>query len=232
MDAKTHKRPVTRQVTKGIIYCATNRANGKKYVGQTTKDLGTRKNQHKNRTNNGKSKFNNAILKYGFDAFDWEVLEEADISRLSDLEKEYIAQYDSYKSGYNTTTGGCDLYEMSAESRKKMSAAKQGCVPWMKGKKHSEETKKKISAAGKGRTPWNKGKKSTQEPEMDAKTHKRPVTRLKAVLDMLQNYPDIDTFEGDIDGLKVRISFRHQEESQEYKQEKTEEIDYRFMSAG
>lgn len=33
----------------------------------------------------------------------------------------------------------------------------KGCIPWNKGKSHSELTRKKISLATQGRIPWNKG---------------------------------------------------------------------------
>ena len=52
----------------------------------------------------------------------------------------------------------------SEETRRKMSEAKKGNVPWNKGKHHSEETKRKLSEANKGKhnspeTEFKKGHK-------------------------------------------------------------------------
>lgn len=49
----------------------------------------------------------------------------------------------------------------SEETRKKMSEAKKGYIPWNKGKHHSEETKKKLSEMFKGihRSPNTEFKK-------------------------------------------------------------------------
>ena len=40
---------------------------------------------------------------------------------------------------------------------------KKGCVPWNKGKKHSEETKKKISKSKIGKPSWKKGIPCSEE---------------------------------------------------------------------
>ncbi len=58
----------------------------------------------------------------------------------------------------------------SEETKRKISEAKKGQVPWMKGRHHSDESKRKISEANvgnappktafkKGHTPWHKGTK-------------------------------------------------------------------------
>lgn len=51
----------------------------------------------------------------------------------------------------------------SEESRKKMSDAKKGRIPWNKGKKASEESRKKMSEAKKGKPSSFKGKKMSEE---------------------------------------------------------------------
>ena len=60
----------------------------------------------------------------------------------------------------------------SEETRKKMSEARKGQIPWIKGKHHSEETRRKISKATKGEKnpnfgkhpiPWNRGIPRTEE---------------------------------------------------------------------
>ena len=72
---------------KGIIYKATNKKNGKVYVGQTTNTLERRKRGHKDRAKNTNynSHFHNAIRKYGFDVFKWEIIGESyDIDMLNE----------------------------------------------------------------------------------------------------------------------------------------------------
>ena len=63
-----------------LIYKATNIKNNKVYIGQTVKPLSYRISEHKHRFNNTNShnKFYNAIKKYGWDNFIWEIIEESD----------------------------------------------------------------------------------------------------------------------------------------------------------
>ena len=89
-----------------IIYKATNKIDGKCYIGQTIKGLKRRKQEHSNAKDG--CYFHNAIHKYGFDNFEWEVIEECDSKEeLDEMEFHYIKQYDSFKpNGYNLTLGG------------------------------------------------------------------------------------------------------------------------------
>jgi predicted GIY-YIG superfamily endonuclease len=56
----------------GLIYKATNKVNGKSYIGLTTQDFETRKNQHiYNALNNfSTGVFAKAIIKYGQENFE------------------------------------------------------------------------------------------------------------------------------------------------------------------
>jgi len=66
----------------GIIYTATCIANGKVYVGQTTRILEKRLKEHfklaRSSTAKYKSYFCKALSKYGKDSFVWEVIDKAD----------------------------------------------------------------------------------------------------------------------------------------------------------
>ena len=101
---------------KGIIYVYFNKAKYEKegiekyYVGQT---VGTME-QRAGKDGRGyrifdetcNSKFARSIRKWGWNAFEGRILEEVDEEDLNELEKFYIKYFDSYKNGYNTTSGG------------------------------------------------------------------------------------------------------------------------------
>lgn len=91
-----------------IIYKVTNKVNGKVYIGQTIRTLEQRKWQHLDAAKNGcKTHFYNAIRKYGEDSFVFEILDEASsVQELNELERYYIAKFDSIKNGYNMVDGG------------------------------------------------------------------------------------------------------------------------------
>ena len=94
-----------------LIYKATNIQNNKVYIGQTVKSLSQRKSEHKHRFlyADTHTKFYNAIKKYGWDNFIWEVVEESidwTQDELNSKEKYYIQLYNSIEDGYNTLSGG------------------------------------------------------------------------------------------------------------------------------
>lgn len=93
----------------GVIYCIENKINGKKYVGQTIRDLEDRINAHF--YNSNKRDLNmaitKAIKKYGIDNFKWYILEDGIPKELlNEKEVYYIKDYDTYFNGYNLTIGG------------------------------------------------------------------------------------------------------------------------------
>lgn len=87
----------------GVIYKATCLQTGKCYIGQT-KNFKKRKSQHE--TAKDDYVFHKAIRKYGKDSFVWEILEECPYNQLNEKEIYWIATYDSYNNGYNSTQGG------------------------------------------------------------------------------------------------------------------------------
>jgi len=91
----------------GNIYCAHCIPTGKKYIGQTVKNyLKYRITEHFADCVNYNHKFANALKKYGRNGFIWGIIEECDINLLNDREIYWIEKYDTFNSGYNTTTGG------------------------------------------------------------------------------------------------------------------------------
>lgn len=92
-----------------IIYKVTNLTNDKVYIGKTITKLSKRKAGHYASVKNGNSvtNFHNALKKYPKKSFIWELLDTANsLEELDLLEVKYIEQFDTYKTGYNMTTGG------------------------------------------------------------------------------------------------------------------------------
>lgn len=87
------------------IYKATNKVNGKIYIGRTT-NLDRRIEEHHSDARNGsKMKFHDAIREFGQGKFVWEVIETTNTKRKArSLENGYIVSLESYKEakGYNT----------------------------------------------------------------------------------------------------------------------------------
>lgn len=99
------------KICQGWVYYIKNKINGKMYIGQTI-HFKRRKRQHFNREETC-SALKRAFDKYGinnfemlpivtFKAINYKVCKAV----LNELEKFYIAKYDTYKNGYNSTTGG------------------------------------------------------------------------------------------------------------------------------
>lgn len=92
-----------RNSNKGCIYLITNTISLNQYVGLTTRGIEKRFKEH-SRAN---STIGNAIRKYGEDVFTIEIIKECkDYADLIKSECEMIAKYDTYRNGYNNTTGG------------------------------------------------------------------------------------------------------------------------------
>lgn len=91
------------------IYKITCNETGKCYIGQSI-DIENRWIQHICRAKYEieNNKFYNAMRKYGYENFTYEVIEECDKSQeiLDERERYWIEYYDSYENGYNSTRGG------------------------------------------------------------------------------------------------------------------------------
>ena len=92
------------------------------------------------------------------DSNSWEVRE---IYWISKLRKDGHALTNMAKGG----AGGSGHlgHKHSPETKRKMSLAKQGYIPWMKGKHHSEKSLIQMSNSLKGKPGPNKGKAMSQE---------------------------------------------------------------------
>jgi hypothetical protein len=98
----------------GIIYCYTNKQNGKKYIGQTIRPLARHK-QHCNNSTKERAVWNKVLERYGIENFTYEVLaiccaESKDKvhEKLNARERFYINLFRStiQENGYNIAKGG------------------------------------------------------------------------------------------------------------------------------
>lgn len=130
-----------------VIYKATNVVTGKFYIGKTIQSLKKRRYVHEWSAARGekargyKSKFYNALRKYGSGSFQWKIIDTANtLEELNKKERRYIAELDSIKRGYNISPGGAGgdnftNHPNKEEIRLKISRATTGI-------KRSEEFKK------------------------------------------------------------------------------------------
>jgi group I intron endonuclease len=141
----------------GIIYRAKCLSSNKSYVGQSTKTLEERQKYHFAARNCSDTALSRAIRKYGWDNFVWEILHQnVPDKALDDLEKQEIKQFNSFKNGYNLTSGGQGSRRLSEKTKNLIS--KNNARYW-KNKEFSEEHKENLKNNHKGTT----GRKHTTE---------------------------------------------------------------------
>lgn len=136
-----------------IVYKATNIVTGASYIGVTTRGLAERRSQHKSAALKHKRPgiaFHNAIRKYGFDAFRFEVMKE--FVKYEDALAYEIEMIAKLCPRYNSTVGGQGAlgYRHTPENIAKMSASKKGQPGYWKGKKllpHVVENLRKVHAS-------------------------------------------------------------------------------------
>ena len=136
-----------------IVYCHTNKINGKKYIGITCQTVNERWGRHGEKYKS--RKFGNAIRKYGWENFTHEILFTGlSANKAKEIEKELIEKYNTFgKNGYNSTKGGDGVagFKFSEKSRKKMSNSAKNRTD---DRSKSEEYKKSrsIICKSKGQT--------------------------------------------------------------------------------
>lgn len=147
------------------VYCVTNAANGKKYIGITV-DPDSRWWEHKNKAKNGGGfALHQAIRKYGENNFIFEII--CCTKNREDLKQLEIMLIEEYNTscftghGYNMTKGGDNSSSIGTCTARETSTGKSlGRVPledprWSSGEivpanlghRHSEISKKRMSEA-------------------------------------------------------------------------------------
>lgn len=178
-----------------IIYLIRNKINGKSYVGQTIRSVKQRWAEHVKSAQRSVSRcgLQAAIRKYGHDKFDVSILQEcSSLDELSDAERSWVAKLDTYKNGYNLTTGGDQRpgFNRSTKTRKLISdkirlkyatdhTYKEHVVAAMYGRKQSPEMIEKRRM--RGQKNWNFGRFGSAHPCGGPKSeeHKKKISEGK-----------------------------------------------------
>jgi group I intron endonuclease len=155
-----------------IIYKITNTVNGKIYIGQTKCSLEKRIGEYKSSSKNEKvyQRILQAIKKYGFEKFIFEILEECAIDKLNEREIFWINFFDctNITKGYNVSLGGKNVWLVPEIVKKIMDKRKNyhHSIETIEKISNSllnhsvlEETRRKQSESRMGVEPWNKGTK-------------------------------------------------------------------------
>ena len=158
--------------SKGVIYCYTNKINGKRYIGQTINELKDRHRLHMNAARfvshkrDNETPIHRAMRKYGIENFKLEILimNCIDYDKLNNYERFYIKRFKSLanQNGYNVSDGGLNGNKFAGKTEEEMDEWKRRLGETRKGKyagenhpnygkKLSEETKRKISESHKGK---------------------------------------------------------------------------------
>ena len=160
----------------GYIYKVTNKLNGHMYIGQTIRTPEYRWGQHQRQSwcensESYNSKFHRAIRKYGADSFVLEIIESCNNELLNEREIYWIKYYDTFNTvhGYNCTSGGDSVFQVSDETKKKISFLKSGKNNHYYGKHLSAEHRLKIGDAQRGDKANMYGKHHTEEQKKKVK---------------------------------------------------------------
>lgn len=125
---------------KGIVYCAYNKINGKRYIGQTIQKLSERKSAHYSKNNT--SYFHSALKKYKKEDWEWKIIDYGrNKEELNNKEIFWISFFNTTCSsnGYNIQKGGQGRNQTIEEIKKARDASVR--------KKEKGKQKEKIKQA-------------------------------------------------------------------------------------
>lgn len=87
------------------IYKITKIQNGKSYIGKSN-DIERRFKEHQTKGKTSKIPVDEAIEKYGVNAFTYEIIEQCSLEDLNECEQHWIKYYNTKNNGYNCNDGG------------------------------------------------------------------------------------------------------------------------------
>ena len=141
----------------GIIYGIYHRNSKRWYVGRTIQGITARRLKHLSDVKLGSdTTIHRAIRKYGEKSFDWVILEFGiEKSKISEKEIIWIKKKNSYKGGFNETTGGegSEGYKHSEQIKEKLRSVIKKTISdgkiklFQPGHTHSEEARNKMRIA-------------------------------------------------------------------------------------
>ena len=191
----------------GHIYKITS-PTGRIYIGKTTR-INDRISYYRNNNKGGQKILDSSIEKYGWDQHKFEIITEAPIDHLNELEIKYIKEYNSFHydnpNGMNLTKGGEGILgkKHSQETIDLMIAKRTGT-------KRSEATKKLMSNLKKGKAPasafYTRTEKhieilrqnSLNRVVSEDEVNRRKQSRLNRLIDQHESILQIDPTTGDI----------------------------------
>ncbi len=154
------------------IYQLLNLQNNKRYLGQA-QNIANRIREHRRRRNgkSGTNRLYNAAKKYGWDVFQWSVVERVDdVSLLDEREKFWIDTLNvcDEEKGYNIctdphTTRGWHHTTETKRLQSESASKRMGASNPFYGKKHSNKTKARIGDANRNRQRTAEEKEKLRE---------------------------------------------------------------------
>lgn len=151
----------------GTIYLIKNKINNKLYIGQTIRSLQER--MHEYERGDGNDYINNSIKKYGFNNFEFSIIDTAaTIDELNEKEIYYINKYNTRDKaiGYNIEYGGRNSIP-AEETREKMSKSHKGIKQseeWISKRVHKQGSEAALKY-GKPKTDEEKKYLSKNSPK-------------------------------------------------------------------
>jgi group I intron endonuclease len=142
-------------MAQGIIYLITNKENSHKYIGQTTKTMNKRWQEHiSESTRMSSAPLHRAFRKYGVHKFTIKQIDECNVSLLDEREEYWIKHYNTFESvgGYNATSGGGRVI-FNEETKEKIGIAVSNAM----FEKRTDEWNNKIRQINQQKakeTPW------------------------------------------------------------------------------
>ena len=171
---------------KMIIYKITNKLNGKSYIGQTHKTIAERVRGHIY----NRSKVGRAMIEDGEENFDVSVIDSANTQEeLDELERYWIAFYNTCETGYNTLIGGKPtkeefelLHELSKKEKQRWKRKKKEKIKIFEAKNDDYELYKKymICFGNKNYFPFPSSGKLT---ELQKRTMKKEIKKLEKIIE-------------------------------------------------